>query len=595
MNPTSIGAKVAHALCAAGLAACAIVAACVEVAVPPQADVDPASPRPIAVPADRLYGAPREQTVPEGQIVLLRAVGLPDPGDRSVTYVWVQTSGPAVQLRGVFTPVASFIAPQVNADTVLTFRFVMFDQSELENQRAVVRVIDSTGPDRDRCAGVACPPGRQCDPDTGSCRASEDACAGVVCPAGQACDDATGRCAAANPCIARVCADDEICSPETGGCEPACPGLVCPAGQRADLSACTCFAAIPCAAACGPAQRCNEQTGQCEPVDRCASVTCGAGRACDPATGQCVTSEPCAAVSCPTGFSCAPATGKCVADDGCPDLPQDAVFRVAGSSVGDTRFTLMPEYWLEFDRPVRAETFGPELVDVLHAGSDNAWGTGDDATLSALAQLDCCDRVIVPLTPPAGELSAGRRYRVRLSPGCLRAAGSSADLGLDGEFNGAFPSGDGTAGGAFVHEFIGAAPGEYRGDLVCDEQTRDILGRVTREQIVYDDSIGVDPSGVLVFDGRPVQVGESMTPDRPGFEIHMVVERVAHERDGIAVAYDVTGQEESGYAFDGPQEETFTFQADGSIRHAGTSSFTIRGGIGVVGNFNRSCSGTLRR
>ena len=87
-----------------------------------------------------------------------------------------------------------------------------------------------------------------------------------------------------------------------------------------------------------------------------------------------------------------------------------------------------------------------------------------------------------------------------------------------------------------------------------------------------------------------------MIPEQPGFEMQMVVQSVSRELDGFAISYDVSGTTDDGYAFDGIQEETYTFIDDGSIRHAGRSSFEVRSNRGgVVATFTRTCIGTLRR
>ena len=199
--------------------------------------------------------------------------------------------------------------------------------------------------------------------------------------------------------------------------------------------------------------------------------------------------------------------------------------------------------------------------------------------------------------PPVIELLAGRRYRVVVSPGCLRATGGDGtELGLDGEFAGTFPTGNGSVGGTFVQEFVGVAPGEYTGDLTCVEETRDILGRVDLEEVHYDDQVVVRADGTLLAYGRPIRVGETMIPVQPGFELQLVVQSVSRELDGFAISYDVSGTTDDGYVFDGIQEETYTFIDDGSIRHAGRSSFEVRSNRGgVVATFTRTCIGTLRR
>jgi hypothetical protein len=279
----------------------------------------------------------------------------------------------------------------------------------------------------------------------------------------------------------------------------------------------------------------------------------------------------------------------------CSEPAAGALFVVAGTSVGPTQFTMMPEFRLEFDKAVDATTFDPGDVQVMQAGPDNRLGTADDVAVLAAARHDGSHRITVSLAPETGELLAGRWYRVSLSAGCLRATAGAGSGGLDGEFDGTFPSGDGQFGGAFVQEFLGVAAGPYAGDLICDEETRDILGRVEQEQVRYDDRVAVSPTGVLLLDGQPVRVGEKLSPQMPGFDFEMTAEVVAPLSDGIHIVYDVVGTMDQ-YAFDGPQDESYTFLEDGTILHAGRSDFSIRTNRGqVVAEFTRTCSGTLRR
>lgn len=66
------------------------------------------------------------QAVNEGASVTLTGSGADSDGT-IVSYAWVQTTGPAVTLTGANTATASFTAPQVTADTVLTFRLTVTD------------------------------------------------------------------------------------------------------------------------------------------------------------------------------------------------------------------------------------------------------------------------------------------------------------------------------------------------------------------------------------------------------------------------------------------------------------------------------------
>ena len=67
------------------------------------------------------------QTVNEGATVTLPGSGT-DPDGTIVSYLWTQTGGPAtVNPSGYNSSTATFTAPQVSADTVLTFRLAVTD------------------------------------------------------------------------------------------------------------------------------------------------------------------------------------------------------------------------------------------------------------------------------------------------------------------------------------------------------------------------------------------------------------------------------------------------------------------------------------
>ncbi len=66
------------------------------------------------------------QTVNEGAAVTLSGSGTDSDGTIA-SYAWTQTAGPVVTLTNANTATASFTAPQVTADTVLTFRLTVTD------------------------------------------------------------------------------------------------------------------------------------------------------------------------------------------------------------------------------------------------------------------------------------------------------------------------------------------------------------------------------------------------------------------------------------------------------------------------------------
>ena len=66
------------------------------------------------------------QTVNRASLVSLPGIGS-DPDGDPLTYSWNQTAGPSVTLNGANNANASFIAPQVNVNTVLTFKLTVSD------------------------------------------------------------------------------------------------------------------------------------------------------------------------------------------------------------------------------------------------------------------------------------------------------------------------------------------------------------------------------------------------------------------------------------------------------------------------------------
>jgi chitinase len=67
-----------------------------------------------------------DRSVREGTTVTLQGSGT-DADGTITAYAWTQTAGPSVALSGANTANASFTAPQVNANTALTFRLTVTD------------------------------------------------------------------------------------------------------------------------------------------------------------------------------------------------------------------------------------------------------------------------------------------------------------------------------------------------------------------------------------------------------------------------------------------------------------------------------------
>jgi hypothetical protein len=73
-------------------------------------------------------GADLEATA--GERVQLDGSGSVDPDGRIDSYSWTQESGPAVALQGATQALADFVAPEVDTETILSFRLVVTDDDD---------------------------------------------------------------------------------------------------------------------------------------------------------------------------------------------------------------------------------------------------------------------------------------------------------------------------------------------------------------------------------------------------------------------------------------------------------------------------------
>lgn len=81
--------------------------------------------------------AGQAQTVNEGDVVTLSGTGSTDPDDGIDQYVWTQTQGPAVTLSGSASAVASFTAPNTDAEGAsLAFQLTVTDAGGLQDTAA---------------------------------------------------------------------------------------------------------------------------------------------------------------------------------------------------------------------------------------------------------------------------------------------------------------------------------------------------------------------------------------------------------------------------------------------------------------------------
>jgi hypothetical protein len=125
---------------------------------------------------------------------------------------------------------------------------------------------------------------------------------------------------------------------------------------------------------------------------------------------------------------------------------------------GSTLTTTPNQITAGFDRDLDAATVNANTFILQGSNNDGVFGDGDDIAIAAAS-------VTVPGANPrsavfslAGVMLADDTYRVRLlGTGASIIMDLDANA-LDGEFSGAFPSGNGVAGGDFAAQFTVMAP-----------------------------------------------------------------------------------------------------------------------------------------
>ncbi|HEX5136596.1 MAG TPA: LamG domain-containing protein [Planctomycetota bacterium] len=111
------------------------------------------------------------------------------------------------------------------------------------------------------------------------------------------------------------------------------------------------------------------------------------------------------------------------------------------------------EIRVRFDRPVNQDSFNENTFLLTWSGGDGVFGNANDVTLftSTLSFPNSTTAVLdLSAIPLPDEI-----FRLRLVGTGARKILAADTLALDGEFTGAFPSGDGTEGGDFVMFFRG--------------------------------------------------------------------------------------------------------------------------------------------
>lgn len=100
----------------------------------------PPPPPPNSAPS---AGAGTDQTVTEGDTVSLSGTGTDANAGDTLTYSWAQTAGPdAGTISDADQPTATFVAPQVNSNQVLTFELTVSDGTASDTDDVSVTVRD---------------------------------------------------------------------------------------------------------------------------------------------------------------------------------------------------------------------------------------------------------------------------------------------------------------------------------------------------------------------------------------------------------------------------------------------------------------------
>ncbi len=106
------------------------------------------APTPTGANRPPIANAGPDQTVNEGALVNLNGTASSDPDGNPITFLWTQTAGPTVTLSNPASPTPTFAAPQVNANTVLTFQLVVNDGKVNSSPDTVnITVVNVNGPD----------------------------------------------------------------------------------------------------------------------------------------------------------------------------------------------------------------------------------------------------------------------------------------------------------------------------------------------------------------------------------------------------------------------------------------------------------------
>jgi large repetitive protein len=98
-----------------------------------------------APPAPPVASAGPDQTVEEGEFVTLDATGSSDASNDPLAFTWTQMAGPRVMLEGASTLRPTFIAPDVDQETTLTFQVDVSDGLESTSDTVDIVVLPESG------------------------------------------------------------------------------------------------------------------------------------------------------------------------------------------------------------------------------------------------------------------------------------------------------------------------------------------------------------------------------------------------------------------------------------------------------------------
>jgi hypothetical protein len=120
---------------------------------------------------------------------------------------------------------------------------------------------------------------------------------------------------------------------------------------------------------------------------------------------------------------------------------------------GSTVTSLPAQITVAFDREVNATTVDVTTFRVDRSGGDGVFGNGNDVAITPASVTVPAANTQSAVMSLVGVASANDTYRITLSgSGAAKVLDLSGNA-LDGEYTGALPSGNGTAGGDFVATF----------------------------------------------------------------------------------------------------------------------------------------------